>query len=92
MLAAHLFRVVGGTPPSLIDQNGVTYVLEEGRKMIGRHPESDVLVDQDFGDVSRAHLLMDWRPPGRLEMTDLSTRGTYLRGSVVARSQDPPID
>jgi hypothetical protein len=86
MLAAHLFRVVGGKPPSFIDQNGVTYFLQPGRNMVGRHPESDVVADQNFNDVSRAHLVIDWDPEGWVRITDLSTRGTSVRRRVLDRA------
>ena len=79
MLAGHLFRLIGGHPPSLIDQNGVTYFLKDGRNMVGRHPESDVPVDQNFSDVSRAHLIIEWEAQNKVTLIDLSSRGTYVR-------------
>ena len=79
MLAGHLFRLIGGHPPSLIDQNGVTYFLKDGRNMVGRHPESDVPVDQNFSDVSRAHLILEWEGRDKVTLIDLSSRGTFVR-------------
>ena len=78
MFGPHLFRLVGGSSPSLIDQNGVTYFVREGRNMIGRHPESDIVVDQDFGDVSRAHAILEWDGADGFALTDLSSRGTFV--------------
>ena len=46
--------------------------------MIGRHPESDVVVDPDLHDVSRAHAIIDWQSGPAVTVTDLSTRGTYV--------------
>ena len=83
MLAGHLFRLIGGHPPSLIDQNGVTYFLKDGRNMVGRHPESDVPVDQNFSDVSRAHLIIEWEGENRVIIIDLSSRGTYIRRTTL---------
>lgn len=79
MLANHAFRLMGGEPPAMVDQNGVTYFLRPGRNMVGRHPESDVRVDQNFSDVSRAHCLLEWRGGDLLILTDLSSRGTFVK-------------
>ena len=83
MLAGHLFRIIGGHPPSLIDQNGVTYFLKNGRNMVGRHPESDVPIDQDFSDISRAHLIVEWEGMDRIIVIDLSSRGCYIRRNIL---------
>ena len=83
MLAGHLFRIIGGLPPSLIDQDGVTYFLKHGRNMVGRHPESDVPIDQKFSDVSRAHVIVEWQGADRITVIDLSSRGTYIRHKLL---------
>ena len=46
--------------------------------MVGRHPESDIVVDPDFHDVSRAHAILEWSGAGEVTLTDLSTRGTFV--------------
>lgn len=84
MLAGHAFRLLGGEPPAMRDQNAVTYFLRPGRNMVGRHPESDVRVDQNFSDISRAHCLIEWRGGDLLVLTDLSSRGTFVRRSRTA--------
>ena len=78
MFADHEFRLKGGEPPALVDANGVTGFLEPGRNMVGRHPESDVCIDQGFSDVSRAHCVLEWRGGNLLVLTDLSSRGTFV--------------
>jgi hypothetical protein len=83
MFAEHLFRIIGGHPPSLIDQNGVTYFLKHGRNMVGRHPESDVPVDQSFSDVSRAHLIVEWEGHDHINVIDLSSRGCYIGDKIL---------
>ena len=83
MLAGHLFRIIGGHPPSLIDQNGVTYFLKDGRNMVGRHPESDVPIDQNFSDVSRAHVIVEWEGADRITVIDLSSRGSFIRRKIL---------
>ena len=83
MLAGHLFRIIGGHPPSLIDQNGVTYFLKDGRNMVGRHPESDVPIDQNFSDVSRAHIIVEWEGQDHITVIDLSSRGSFIRRGIL---------
>lgn len=89
MLAGHMFRLVGTRLPSLVDQNGVMYFLKEGRNVVGRHPESDISVDPNFRDVSRAHLIVEWSGGEELTLTDLSTRGTFIASSAVQRPAPP---
>ena len=83
MLAGHAFRLNGAKPPSLIDQNGVMYFLKEGRNIIGRHPESDIVIDPDFSDVSRAHVIMEWDGVAGVALVDLSSCGTFVRADAL---------
>jgi hypothetical protein len=83
LLGGHLFRIIGGHPPSLIDQNGVTYFLKHGRNMVGRHPESDVPIDQTFSEVSRAHLIVEWEGHDHVNVIDLSSRGCYIGHEIL---------
>lgn len=85
MMAGHMFRLLGEDPPCLIDQNGVMYFLKPGRNMVGRHPESDVVIDPNFSDISRAHLIIDWRSGTTLSIMDFSSRGTYLPVAALSR-------
>ena len=78
LLAGHVFRLVGARPPCLLDQNGVMYFLRNGRNLAGRHPESDVAIDANFGNVSRAHLIIEWDGNVTVRLTDLSSRGTFV--------------
>ena len=86
MLAGHAFRLVGGEPPAIIDQNGVTYFLRAGRNMVGRHPESDVRVDQNFSDISRAHCLLEWRSGDLLDIHNFFHWKAI--GHIMAREMD----
>ena len=78
MLSRRMFRLLGQGKPCLVDPNGQTHFLKEGRNMLGRHPESDVVIDRDFNDVSRAHAILEWREGATVSITDLSTRGTFV--------------
>jgi hypothetical protein len=78
LLGRHRFELVGGARPYVVDTNGVTCFVRPGRNMMGRHPESDLTVDANFGDVSRAHLVLEWDGVQRFRLMDLSSRGTWL--------------
>ncbi len=77
-LGRHVFQLRDGYPPSLVDPSGQSTYLERGRQSVGRHPENDIVVDRSFSDASRAHLLIDWDGGESVQLTDLSSRGTYL--------------
>lgn len=51
--------------------------------MVGRHPESDVPIDQNFSDVSRAHLVVEWEGSERITVIDLSSRGSFIRRKIL---------
>ena len=59
MFSRYMFRVLGASHPCLVHQNAGTYFLQQGRNMVEGHPESDVVVDADFHEVSRAHRLLN---------------------------------
>ena len=83
-LARHRFELVGGMHPYVVDRKGVTCFVRPGRNMVGRHPESDITVDPNFSDVSRAHLILEWDGECGFRLMDLSSRGTWLRREVLA--------
>ncbi len=86
-LARQRFELVAGARPHLVDRNGVTCFLKPGRSLVGRHPESDVTVDANFGDVSRAHLVLEWDGAQRYRLMDLSSRGTWLERHVLEEAR-----
>ncbi len=82
-LSRHRFELVGGDHPYVVDGSGVTCFVRPGRNMVGRHPESDLTVDANFADVSRAHMVLEWDGGERFRIMDLSSRGTWLPGDVL---------
>ncbi len=86
-LAGRRFRLSGGRHPCFVAENGVTHFLTRGRNIVGRHPESDIVIDSDFFDVSRTHLLIEWDGSKFANLTDLSSRGTYLPAELVPPRQ-----
>jgi hypothetical protein len=88
LLARHRFELVGGDHPYVVDENGVTCFVKPGRNMVGRHPESDLTVDANFGDVSRAHMVLEWDGRACFRFMDLSSRGTSLRENVLRAASE----
>lgn len=84
LLAGHLYRLMGTRTPCLVDQNGVMYFLKVGRNMVGRHPECDIIIDPNFRDVSRVHMIIEWAGHAEVTITDLSSRGTLVSAESVA--------
>ena len=70
-----------GTTWANLVASGETYPVARNRAIIGRSPESDVLVPHD--DVSRSHALL-YRERGQIWIVDLeSANGTLVDGQAV---------
>jgi hypothetical protein len=77
-LGRHTFRLSDRSPPRLVDENGNSYPLRRGRQTVGRHPECDVPLDPNLRDVSRVHMVIEWRERDCLQVTDLSSHGIFV--------------
>jgi len=78
ILAKHEFQLMGADPPRLVAPDGSAHDLKEGRSTVGRHPECDIVVDANFHDVSRVHLIIEWSREPLVKITDLSSLGTFV--------------
>ena len=77
-IGRHAFGLSDIRAPRLVDEHGHEYPLRQGRQSVGRHPESDVRLDPNLSDISRLHLVIEWRGGNLLHLTDLSSRGTFV--------------
>lgn len=84
VLSRHKFILFARERLRLTDDNGVNYPLKSGINVIGRHPDNDVVVGGWYRDVSRKHLMVDIGDGGNLSLTDLSTHGTFVPGSLLS--------
>ncbi len=66
-----------------IDQNGKTYDLPKGRNIIGRDSVSSIMLDSSLCDVSRLHLIVENFDNNTLQLTDLSSHGTFIPDSYM---------
>ena len=83
LLAGHQFKLVVTGRIYLRDLAGVDYELLPGRNVIGRHPDCEVVLPGDLRNISRAHLLIERADENRLNLTDLSSKGTFLPADLL---------
>ncbi len=67
-----------GPEPFLISQNGSQYILKPRENLIGRSTKCSIVLDSEFEDISRQHLIIECYPDKTLHFTDLSSSGTQL--------------
>jgi hypothetical protein len=84
VLSRHKFVLFTRERMRLTDDNGVNYPLKSGINVIGRHPDNDVVVGGWYRDVSRKHLMVNITDTLSLSLTDLSTHGTFVPGSLLS--------
>lgn len=65
----------------LQDEKGAKYRLNSGRNTVGRDAQSTVVADPTWRDVSRLHLVIEVQDHQNLQLTDMSSHGTYLPGA-----------
>ena len=61
-----------------IDQTGKTHDLIKGRNVIGRDTVSTIKIDPSLRDISRLHLVIENLGENSLQLTDMSSHGTYI--------------
>ena len=82
-LGKRRFRVETWAGATLVDERGAELRLSEGRNLVGRGLYNDVIVDAEFTDISRRHLILDLTGGIPSAITDLSSRGTFLSRTLV---------
>lgn len=78
ILSRHRFALRLGDTPALLEEDGTALALNPGRNVLGRHPDSDVMLDAVYRDVSRTHLLLEVLSATEVRITDLSSHGTFI--------------
>jgi hypothetical protein len=62
-----------------IDNENRTYELKDRRSVIGRDSVSAVMMDPALRDVSRMHIVIEKFDDQTIQITDLSSHGTYIQ-------------
>lgn len=63
---------------TISDQNARVHLLVPGTSTIGRSADNDVVTSRNFKEVSRLHLIIDWHSGEEIQLTDVSTLGTFV--------------
>lgn len=71
-----LIRVSGGE--AFLDDDGARMPLKPGRNTIGRSSQCDIVLTGAPMDVSRLHLVIDWKGGGEFLLHDESSKGTWI--------------
>ncbi len=77
-LSRHPFLLIAGDPYRLIDDTGADFTLKQGKNVVGRNDDCDVLVEGEYSSISRRHALIDINPGAPVRITDLSSHGTFV--------------
>lgn len=80
-LSKHLCKISNTNGLAFIDQSGRPHELQAGRNLVGRDTSSTVKIDPALRDISRLHLLIENTGDGDLQLTDMSSHGTFLHPS-----------
>lgn len=83
-LARHQFALAHERQWTLIADDGQRFALREGVNSIGRSDDNDVPLGAGFRNVSRRHLLVETIGSDALELTDVSSYGTYIPPAAIA--------
>ncbi len=83
MLSKHKCEIEANEQIFFIDQAGRKHVLDLGRNTIGRDASGTVIIDPGLRDVSRMHLVIENLGDNSLQLTDLSSHGTYIPSALL---------
>lgn len=78
LLAKHKFNIVRADDFRFVDDSGSEARLGEGKNIVGRDETSDIIVDEEYRDVSRKHLIVETEQTGLVRLTDISSMGTCV--------------
>ncbi len=79
ILAKYECKLLVGKDIMFIDSNGVKYPINMGNNKVGRGHGCSVKFTSDTHEISRIHMTIVNHNDKNLELTDLSTHGTYYR-------------
>jgi len=78
ILSKHPCKLSATDKLAFLDQKGQRYVLQDGRTVIGRDASSTIMMDPGLRDVSRLHLMIEKFDDQTVQVTDLSSHGTFI--------------
>lgn len=63
--------------------DGIELLLSPGKNSIGRDPRCDVALHKAPADVSRRHMVIDWKGQGIVVLRDISMKGSWIPGDLL---------
>lgn len=85
-LSKHKCKLRAGERLLFIDEQGKKFPLNHGRNVIGRDALSTVVIDPSWRDVSRLHLVIETLGQDSLQLTDLSSHGTFIPANYLRQT------
>lgn len=77
-LSKHKCKLAEKDGIEFTDQAGNTHKLNRGRNVVGRDTSSNIVMEPKLRDISRLHLVIENFGDNTLQLTDLSSHGTYI--------------
>ena len=66
-----------------IDNEKRSYELQKGRSVVGRDSVATIMMEPGLRDVSRMHIVIEKFDEQTIQITDLSSHGTYLQSKFL---------
>lgn len=82
-IASRKFIIDMSNSPSLISKSGDTFPLKQGENLIGRSTKCSIVLNPEFVDISRQHLIIELYPDKTMHFTDLSSSGSQLPVNLI---------
>ena len=76
-------KLIANDGIKFVDNTGIQHDLVIGRNVIGRDTVSTVKLDSALRDVSRLHLVIENLGENSLQLTDMSSHGTFIPASYL---------
>lgn len=89
ILSKHKCKIAAKNGIQFTDQAGRTYTLQKGRNVVGRDTVSNIMMEPTLRDISRLHLVIENFGNNSLQLTDLSSHGTYIPTKYVEHRSSP---
>lgn len=79
VLSKHPCKLVAANNKlEFVDQKGRIFEITKGRNVIGRDTVSTIVMEPSLRDISRLHLVIEKFDDNTIQITDLSSHGTFI--------------
>ena len=78
LIAKHRCSITFRDRVVFVDDQGRDCILPNGKSIVGRDATSDIVLNPNFRDVSRRHLIVETDGVSLVKLTDISSHGTSV--------------